>query len=174
MNLSADCQWQQIIYNNKTFTDATLELSNVNGHLDILLDMQDFFAGTMELEVSTDYTQTPIEWLITPQVSNVDSEQFMQWSEQNLQWAAPVGLNGDITLQGNTEAELVNSISAQTDFDGGQGQINITKIKQQLLEIAMLTGNSDDVSTWPDVWDYQQFTGRWVIDGPAAQVELCH
>ena len=57
-----------------------------------------------------------------------------------------------------------------SEFDGGQGQLNIEKIKTQLMRIAQLTQQSDSIASWPDLWEYQHFTGRWMIDGTRQQL----
>jgi len=96
----------------------------------------------------------------------------MEWTEQRLQWIAPVAFNSTIKMQGNSEAELAGSVHANSEFDGGQGQINISTIKAQLMQLALLAGKADEVSDWPDMWDYQEFTGRWNIAGPAHDLKF--
>jgi len=33
------------------------------------------------------------------------------------------------------------------------------------MQFAALTRQSDRAADWPDLWDYEQFSGRWNIDG---------
>lgn len=95
----------------------------------------------------------------------MDSQRLIDWTDQRLQWIAPIALNSKLTLRGNTEQQLMASVKAATQFNGGQGQLNISKIKAQLMQIAAVTRQTDRAATWPDMWNYEQFTGRWNIDG---------
>ncbi len=164
-DLSGECAMSRLPLGNETFNDATLELSNVNGALDVLLQINDFLDGNMLAEVNVDTDEQPIVWTVVPEISNVDSQRLIDWSDQRLQWVAHIGANSTITMRGNTEAELVRSVQATSEFDGGEGQLNIEKIKTQLMRLAVLARETERIATWPDIWEYETFTGRWNIEG---------
>ncbi len=169
-DFSGTCALTRLVAGTETFTDASLEFSNVAGQLDTLLEVRDFLDGTARADVSINTRQEPIVWTVLPEIANVDSQRLLDWSEQRLQWIAHIGANSSLTLQGNTPSELAASIRGTSEFDGGQGQLNIEKIKTQLASIAQLTRQSDSVASWPDLWEYEHFTGRWVIDGAKQQL----
>jgi len=165
-DITADCDLSALTIGSETFTDSTLALTNINGQLSILLNVRDFLGGSLIADADVDIGQSPAQWTVLPEVVNVDSERLMAWADQRLQWIAPLAFNSTIRMQGNSEAELAESVQANSEFDGGQGQINISTIKTQLMQLALLAGKADEVSAWPDMWDYQEFTGRWNIAGP--------
>jgi hypothetical protein len=68
-------------------------------------------------------------------------------------------------MRGNTERELLSSIAGRSRFDGGQGTMDITQLKQAVQAIAQLAGGSERINAWPERLDYQRLTGDWVVDG---------
>ena len=48
----------------------------------------------------------------------------------------------DLKLRGNTRRDLIASLTGHTTFDGGQGMINITEIKNAALAVAKLAGGT--------------------------------
>jgi len=164
-DIVADCDLRELTINEETFHNTTLQITNATGQLNILADVKDFLGGSVLTNIDVDAVTAPIQWTITPQVTNVDSQRLMDWVDQRLGWIAPIAVNSVIKLQGNTEADLLATVQAESNFDGGQGQLDISAIKQQLMQLAALTRRTDKVAAWPDLWDYQQFTGNWAIDG---------
>ena len=165
-NIGAQCQLSKLTLDTETFHDVTVEITSIDGLLNLMIDIKDFLGGTLLTDIDIDVTQNPAEWTVLPDINNVDSQRLIDWTDQNMQWIAPIAFNSSIKMQGNSQAELMNSVQARSEFDGGQGQINIAKIKRQLMQIAMISGQASEVSQWPDLWDYENFTGLWRIDGP--------
>ena len=163
--LDVSCDLEQVSYNGETFEQIDVEVVNVDHQLDVTVASPQFFSGTMNLEVIANYENGTPAWMIEPNIQNIDMQRFLSFTQGRLQWIAQAGLDGQMTMSGNTEAQLFDSVKAQTSFASGEGQINITKIKQQLLRIAALTGKAEDVQSWPDIWDYENFSGNWLIDG---------
>ncbi len=164
-DISGECILDRLPLGSETFNDASIELSNVNDSLDVFLAINDFLDGSLRVEVSVDTAVRPIVWTVDPEILNVDSQRLIDWSEQRLQWVAHIGANSTLTMRGNTEAELVRSVQATSEFDGGKGQLNIEKIKTQLMRLAVLAGEAERIAQWPDIWQYETFTGRWNIEG---------
>jgi uncharacterized protein involved in outer membrane biogenesis len=171
-NLSADCRLSALTIGNETFEQATLNVTNTAGRTNALLDVQDFLGGTLVTDIDIDASANPIAWTIVPDMKNVDSQRLLAWTDQRMQWVAPLAFNSTIRMSGNSEKELAQSIKATSEFDGGQGQLNIATIKQQLMRVALLLQQADEVSQWPDVWNYQEFTGRWNINGSAQDLKF--
>jgi len=165
-DLTADCNLAELNLDGETFTNVELQITNVAGQLNAVLNIAEFMDGSVMIEADIDATSTVPSWTIVPEVSGVDSQRLLNWTDQRLQWIAPIALNSTIKLSGNTEQALAQSIEAQSDFDGGQGQLNIAKLKEQLLRVASFTRSGDNIANWPDLWNYEHFTGRWIIDGP--------
>ena len=171
-DLSADCRLSALTVGTETFQQVTLNLTNVAGRTNALLDVQDFLGGTLVTDIDIDATANPLAWTIVPDMQNVDSQRLLAWTDQRMQWVAPLAFSSTIRMYGNSEKELADSIKATSEFDGGQGQLNIATIKQQLMRIALLLQQADEVSKWPDVWNYNEFTGRWNINGPVQDLKF--
>ncbi|MCZ6657981.1 MAG: hypothetical protein O7C67_11845 [Gammaproteobacteria bacterium] len=163
-NWNGTCDLARVTYQERDFEDVRLALDNSDAKLRVSGHVPAFFGGTADLEINIAADQQPVTWTITPTLDNVDSQQLIDWLDQSLQWAAPIAYGGTFELTGNTTEELASSVTGRTHFDGGQGQLNIAKIKRQLLAIALLLGKSDTIQRWPDVLDYQRFVGDWRID----------
>jgi len=171
-DLVAQCDLTKLESGSETFTDTHVEITNVAGMLDLMIDVQDFMGGTLLADVGVDMQQDPIQWTVLPEVSGVDSQRMLDWNDRRLQWIAALGFDSNIKMQGNTIDALANSVNASSEFDGGQGQINIAKIKEQLMKLAAFASRSEEIANWPDMWDYQEFTGRWNINGAAQDLKF--
>ncbi len=162
---TSDCLLDRVTYDDQEFHNVTLELKNSAGASTSVVAIPEFFGGSAQADLEIDTRPSQVAWLIQPDLQNVDSQALLAWLDQDLQWIAPLAYGGSLTMQGNTEAELVNSVRADTQFDGGKGQISITQIKQPLLALATLFNEGERVQKWPDPWDYERMTGDWQIDG---------
>jgi AsmA protein len=158
------CDLEHVSVEDQRFEGVTAALANNGGAGDNVLRIPEFFGGSATLNLSLDASNEPVRWTLTPDLKNVDSQQLMAWLDQRLQWIAPLAYGGTLTFEGNTPDELIASLSGETSFDGGQGAISVTKIKQPLLALATLLRKPEQISAWPDVWDYERFVGNWRID----------
>lgn len=164
-DVGADCTLTELTLGTETFHDATVEITSIDGLVNTMIDIKDFLGGTLVTDIDVDATQPTPEWTVLPEITNVDSQRLIDWTDQRMQWIAAIAFNSKIEMRGNTAAALAQSVRAQSEFDGGQGQLNIAKIKEQLMRIAIFTRQADEVEQWPDLWNYEEFTGRWNIDG---------
>lgn len=162
---TGDCLFDRVTYEDQEFHNVTLELSNSAGASTSVIAIPDFFGGSAQSSIDIDTRPEQVIWKIQPDLHNVDSQALLSWLGQDLQWIAPLAYGGSFTMQGNTEAELINSIRANTQFDGGKGQISIAQIKQPLLALANLFNEGERIQNWPDPWNYERMTGDWQIDG---------
>ena len=162
---TGDCLLDRLTYEDQDFHNVSLELNNSAGASTSVVTIPEFFGGSAQASIEIDTRPQHVTWQIQPDLENVDSAALLAWLEQDLQWIAPLAYGGSLTMQGNTEAELINSVSANTQFDAGQGQISITQIKQPLLVLATLFNEGERVQKWPDPWDYERMIGDWQIEG---------
>jgi len=161
---SGSCLLDRLDLDGERFSAVKLTLQNEAGRSSTRTSFPQFFGGNAVLELEVNASETPVRWTLTPELNNVDSQRLLAWLDQRLQWLAPLAYGGTLRFEGNTEAELMASMSGETRFDGGKGSINIAAIKQQILSLATLLQEGDRISGWPDVWEYQRFVGDWRID----------
>jgi hypothetical protein len=160
-----ECDLDRLSILDQQFKQGVVTLTNKAAVADSKLQLPDFFGGRAELRVVTNASNTPVRWHVTPTLDGVDSERLMAWLDQRLQWMAALAYGGSIDLTGNTQAELLASVAGESTFDGGRGTIAITKLKEPLLRIATLLKESERISRWPDLWEYQRLTGNWRVQG---------
>ena len=173
---SGSCLLDRLDLDSERFSAVSLTLQNEAGRSSTRMSFPQFFGGNAVLELEVNAGETPgagetpapvakpVLWTLTPKLNNVDSQRLLAWLDQRQEWLAPLAYGGTLRFEGNTEAELIASMSGETRFDGGKGSINITAIKQQILSLATLLQEGDRIRGWPDVWEYQRFVGDWRID----------
>jgi hypothetical protein len=164
-NAVVDCKLSALSVGAETFKEGTLALTNVAGQSNVHVEIADFIGGSMIVDADIDATADPVAWTILPEMQDVDSQRLVDLSNQSLLWAAPLALTSSVSLEGNTQAELLDSLRAESEFDGGQGLLDVSKIKQQLSRLALLTDRSEKVAGWPDVLNYDAMVGQLTIDG---------
>ena len=167
-----DCAWDALTYEGETFQNVETKLTNIPPSLNLYIEAPDFFTGSLITKMHVDLDQQPIRWKILPELTDIDSEQFLQWSNRRVEWAALVAMHSEATFRGNSMEQLYATISADSHLDGGQGQINIAALKKQLANIALLTRQSGAVDEWPDVWAYEELTGNWQTRGKNQTFDL--
>ena len=166
-----DIDWQgtlniaALVYDGAPFPNTRIETTNRAGMIEAALNMPSFFGGTATSDISIDASRDQPLWRITQSLSKVDSEPLMTWLDQRLYWAALLLADGEFEMRGNTERELVSSIAGRSQFDGGQGTMDITQLKQAVVAIAQLAGGSERINAWPERLNYQRLNGDWLVDG---------
>ena len=172
IDLVADCALNSLTVGTETFTDGAIKVTSMSDNLNVYVEVKDFIGGQLFTEVDVDLATQPIRWMVMPEMDNVDSQRLIDWTNRSVHWIAPLALQGEMQMSGNTEAELMDSIRSEQDFDGGQGEIDITALKAQLSQIATLTRSSDSFAKWPDKWAYQTFTGKLLTRGKQQVLNL--
>jgi len=155
---------ERLIYDKATFPNARVTTTNKGGRIRGQVELPEFLGGRADAEWDVDATGTP-KWTLKPRLERVDSESLLAFLGQKYTWAALLLGNSDLTMSGNTARELTSSLRGTTNFDGGQGRLDISQIRQQALAIASLAGGTERVSAWPEILDYKRFTGTWAVDG---------
>ncbi len=163
-NWDGSCTLDRLDLPEAHFVGVAVKLANNSARSSTRVSFPEFFGGNGSLELTIDAAGDPLLWVLKPDLHDVDSERLMAWLDQRLQWLAPLAYGGTLRFEGNSEAELMASMSGETHFDGGKGSINIATIKQQILSLAKLLQEGDRIKAWPDVWKYQRFVGDWRID----------
>jgi len=171
-NWAGACLLDAIELDGERFEDLNLELSNTAGNSSTVLTLPRFFGGNATAKVDINAEHDPVVWRIEPDLNNVDSQALMSWLDQRLTWAAPLAYGGSITLTGNTAEELARSVSGKTRFDGGQGNIDISRIKTPLVNLAALLKEDQRIRNWPELWRYERFAGEWTISGTQHAMDL--
>lgn len=154
------------------FENVRLDLSNDEGNSITTATFPRFFGGHASLEMDINAQRDPVAWRITPDLADVESQALMRWLDQNFTWAAPLAYGGTVTMTGNTRAALANSVRGVTHIDGGQGRIDITWLRTPLLNLATLIKEDAAVRAWPEIWQYEQLSGNWQIEGTQHTVDL--
>lgn len=164
-DLIGDCLWHSVIYDDATFHNINTKIKNIGDDLNILVEVAEFFGGSMITEVDVDLGSQPIRWHVLPELTEVDSKRLLKWRNQAIDWTALFAMHSEVSFTGNSLAALYTSITANSKIDGGSGQINVAGLKKQLQAIALLTRKSQSVADWPDVWNYQEMVGNWQTRG---------
>lgn len=168
---SGECQLDWVELDDTRFQNVEVDLNNDAGNSAVMARIPEFFGGEAVADVAIDARRTPVRWTITPTLTDVNSGELMNWLDQRLRWAASLAYGGILTFEGNTAEELMQSMSGETRFDGGQGQIDIAKIRGQLLNLATMFNEGERIEKWPEMWQYQSFVGNWRIDRQHHQLE---
>lgn len=166
------CTLDAIELEGERFENLELELSNTGGNSTTNLSIPEFFGGSATAKVDINAQRGPVAWRIEPDLNNVDSQALVGWLDQRLTWAAPLAYGGTVTMTGNTYEELITSVRGKTQFNGGKGSIDVTRIKQPLLALATLLREDEHIRKWPEIWEYERFVGDWSINGTQHAMDL--
>lgn len=162
---------EDLLDDEGTFPDARIETRNTGSHITGTVDLPQFFGGTAHATWTVDAAGTP-RWAVKPRLERVNSEQFLAWLDQKYTWIARLSGDADLTMTGNTPRELWATVRGRTNFDGGQGKLDIVALKEQALAVAEIVGGTEKVNAWPDILDYKRFTGVWDVDGTRHNIHL--
>lgn len=155
-----DCMWSEVTLDGYAFKNVETKITNIGNSLNLYIQAPEFFAGSMISEVDVTLTPQPIRWQVMPELIDVDSKQLLEWRSNSLDWTALFATHSDINFSGNTLEALYSTIAADSRLDGQPGQIDITNLKRQLANIAIITRKGETVADWPDVWNYQEMIGN--------------
>ncbi|MCB1686106.1 MAG: AsmA family protein [Pseudomonadales bacterium] len=169
---TGSCLLDRLKVDDETFRNVAVTLKNTGGNSTTALNAPEFFGGSAGITIDINAARTPVAWKIVPDLQRADSQALMGWLDQRLKWIAPLAYSGAITMTGNTEAELVNSVSGKTTFDGGKGRIDISQMKQPVLNLARMLNDTQRVEQWPDMWPYERLIGEWVVNGKTHAIDL--
>ncbi|MBK82103.1 MAG: hypothetical protein CMQ43_14430 [Gammaproteobacteria bacterium] len=166
------CSFDWLRWNGRRFDDVTVTSEGSRGIADARIDAPAFFGGSARAEVTLDAATAPLHWTVEPTLDGVDSAAVLDWLGQDLHWAAPLAYGGRLTLSGNTPEALAASVQGRTRFDGGQGEIDISRIRADLIDLADRIDAGQRIRAWPELWRYERFVGDWRIDGARHALDM--
>jgi uncharacterized protein involved in outer membrane biogenesis len=155
----------QLLYDGATFDDATIHSTGVDGRIEATINLPKFFGGNATTQMTIDATANPLKWKLAPKLEQVDSKALLALLDQDYDWVASFLAAGELDMRGNSERELIGSLTGHLSFDGGEGTIGIQAIKNASLAIAHVIGGTDRVDAWPDRLAYKHFAGGWDAHG---------
>lgn len=155
--------WAEL--DGQRFEQLAVDFQNAAGASAVLARAPRFFGGEAVADVAIDARREPVRWTVTPTLTGVNSRDLMSWLDQRLNWVATLAYGGTLQFEGNTAAELAASASGETQFDGGDGRIDIAEVRRQVRSLAAMWGDAERIDRWPEVWNYQRLVGTWRIDG---------
>lgn len=170
-NFAAECDLTDVQLDAVNLAEAHLTLNNAQGTLDITFDTPQIHSGNLQLNVSITHTST-LTWQVETQFADVRIEQLLNNEDDRANWQGPISGDGQFTLQGNTQEQLQNSVQGTVEFRSAAGQIDVSRVKQQMLQLAALTNKAADVQRWPDAWPYQMMQGRWRVNASQHQLNM--
>lgn len=172
INLVSECSLSNFYINEESFSEGTLNISNMDGQLTTYLNVGDFFDGQLSLEAEVDLLAEPLSWRVTPDLTGVDSQRYLDWTERSYKWLALANATGRLQFKGNTVEHLQSSAQGLLEFDADDGEINVAKLKQQLTRVAVFTGDAEKMASRPDLWNYKTLRGSLRIDGKDIALSL--
>jgi len=180
----ATCNIPSMDAGGLVLANVGIAAKNTGGRSTINVDVPEFFDGTAKVDVDINASRHSPRWKVNPDVSGADTQAVMAWMEQNLKWAAPLLFNGEFTMIGNTPNDLISSVSGNAKFDGGQGKIDISAIKESASTLASLASIAGanvlpelqeaiaKVAAWPEELDYSELAGNWKINGSQQEFDF--
>ena len=165
VDFAADCHFDWLEFGTEVARDATLTAQNVAGRVSAALAVRQFLGGTATVEADVDLTTRPLRWQVLPELDGIDTERWATWAGRRVEWRAALNARGAVVMYGNTEAALAETATGSIDFDADAGEINVSRLKKQLEQLATFTGRRDELADQSDVWPYDTFRGDVRIDG---------
>ena len=162
-----NCELNKIDADGFALENGKLTFGQTAGKGKMSLSFDDFFGGKFQTTASVNANLVPIAWDISLNGSGIDSRKLFALTESKLKWQAPISVEGNVKMLGNTERALAQSVVGSANLDGGQGSINISQIKKALISINQLANANKPVAELPDQLLYNNLTAAWKIQGEA-------
>lgn len=168
----ADCVVPRVELDGTAITDVTVHSENTGARSQTDVNVANLFGGALDLDIGIDARKRTPLWHIETDADGLRSQDVMDIVSPQLAWVAPLLGGGEFELRGNTVEELANSVSGGARIDAGKGLIDVTMIKQSVLELAQLAGKADEIMSWPEQLNYENLVADWVVDGKTHAVTL--
>ena len=147
------------------FEGVILAFDLAAGRLETTTQVSNLFGGRANIGTEVDLTGAAPAWELEPDLQGVNSERLLAWLDTAIAWNAPMALSGTLRATGNSSEALRDSAAGELFFDGTEGTLDITSLKEPVLAVATAVGQGDKVANWKDRWDYTRFTGTWHLNG---------
>ncbi len=161
------CALSEVQAGDYILKNGQLDLRQVAGKSTMSLSFADFFGGKFQTNTSIDVNASPIPWEVSFSSSEIDSRKLFALTESKLNWQAPLSVEGNFKMFGNTEQALAASVVGEANLDGGQGSIDVRQIKKALILINQVAAADKPVEELPDQLQYNNLQATWTIIGPA-------
>lgn len=161
----ADCQVPSVEADGLVIKDIAIHSENTNSRSKTIIKVPVLLGGQLEADVAIDTRQRTPKWTIKSDAQGLQAQEVANLLSPSLSWIAPLLADGNYQMRGNTPEALLASMKGVMKFNGGNGIIDITKIKSMVLGLAQLAGEGERVQNWQDQLAYEQFDGDWKVDG---------
>lgn len=165
MDWVADCSIPELAAADTVLRNVTIHSENKAARGTHQVKVPDALGGSVTADIAIDTRSRTPQWNIKTDANELQSQELMNLLAPTLKWAAPLLVGGELQMRGNTPAALVESVSGAMNFDSKVGQVDISAIKQAVLDIAQLAGQGDKVSNWPELLGYEALGGQWQMRG---------
>ena len=166
-NAEFNCELNKIDADGFALENGNLTFGQTEGKGEMSLSFDDFFGGKFQTTASVNANLVPIAWDISLNGSDIDSRKLFALTENKLKWQAPLSVEGNFKMLGNTEKTLTQSVIGSANFNGGQGSINVSQFKKAIILVNQLVNADKPVAELPDQLQYNNLTVAWTIQGEA-------
>ena len=166
------CDIERMERRGEAIENAVVVLDNKEGGGILSIDAPEFLGGRAQLEVIVQADASPVTWNLRPAMAGVDSRRLAAWLGGGSLIAAPVDYGGDIRMKGNTSTALAASISAETRFSTGPGEIDGGAMTEPLAEVSNILNSGGSVAGVPANVEYEKLDGVWIVDGERHRLDL--
>ncbi len=171
-NWTLACDFESIVYAGHDFNSVRVHSTNQSGNAAATLTLDDWAGGSVDIDISADATTTPLRWQFEPQARQLDGAQLDALLTLDAGWQGQLDFAGSFSATGNTEPAIADSLTGTLQFDAGQGQLNISRIKRAINEAGAGFGADDTADDWPDVLDYKRLLGTWRADAGTHRLDV--
>lgn len=160
------CRLARLSAGGETISDLVLDFDNAAGAGRATLDAAEFLGGRARAELTVDARHSPMRWTLTPKLDDVDQQRLAHLLDSEPLWDGPLSLTGSLSAAGNRRDALLETLTGEVRFDGGQGSIDIRAVRRDLIAAAEMLGDGERIRAWPEIWEYRTLAGTWHADGP--------
>lgn len=172
MDWVADCLIPEYATEDLNVANIAVKSSNTAARSSSEVVIPEIFGGALTLNANIDTRPAEPVWTITPDAKNLQSQQIMDVLSPQLAWVAPLLAGGEFTLRGNTAEDLARSVKGEMNISASQGTLDISLVRNSLLQIAQLFGESAGVEDWPEILNYDSLKGDWQVDGTGHDLDF--
>ena len=152
-------------YADLSFSGWSLVSRSEGKHIQAQIKTKEVLSGTLDTQIALDYTtEMPIVQLKFD-VAGIDTVDFSKWAKFPLGLVASLTGSGQINMQGDNLADLLQSLQGAAKFTAPSGIFDSSGIKDQAMELALLTDDTITVQQWPEQLNFEGLQGAIQI-GP--------
>lgn len=163
--LSDQHKWEFLLdvgtlkYADLNFSGWSLVSRSEGQHIQAQITIEEVLSGALAAQIALDYTtEVPIVQLKFD-VAGMDAVDVIKWAEFPLELATSLTGSGQINMQGDNFADLLQSFQGLAKFTAQGGIFDSSGIKEQAMELALLTDDSATVQQWPEQLNFESLQG---------------